>query len=134
MSSPGGGPFGTIWSHKLGLRSPRPNNKQAGNTDPLINKQVPKVLHITPTDKGPPPRGTRLSSTYQWAGTCPSHQEAGHKLLYFTYKEADTRSKTGYTPLTYKKEIMQKAYKMRRQRNMNQMKEQDNPHTHLHAK
>ena len=37
VSSCAGCHFGRIWPHPLGLRSPRPNNKQSGNTAPPIS-------------------------------------------------------------------------------------------------
>ena len=40
VNSPGGGHFGKIWPHSSGLRSPRPNNKQVGNTAPPLSRQA----------------------------------------------------------------------------------------------
>ena len=39
VNSPGGGHFGKIWPQPSELRSPRPNNRQGGNTDPPISKR-----------------------------------------------------------------------------------------------
>ena len=58
------------------LRRPRPNNKVFSGTQPPL---------ITPRDMAPLTRGTRLSSTHQWAATSPSHQAACHKPLYQLY-------------------------------------------------
>ena len=46
-----------------------------------------------------PTRGTRPSSTHQWAGTSPSHQEACTSLrTNLTHQRAQTRSKRSYDP------------------------------------
>ena len=74
-----GGHFGKIWPHPSMLRSPRPNNKLGGNrqkTPPDTQSPL-----ITPRDKALSTRGIRISSTYQWAGTSLSHQEAYSKPL-----------------------------------------------------
>ena len=53
---------------------------------------------ITPRDKAPPTRGTRLSSPYQWAGTSPSHQEACSKPLYQLRPQGGRTPKQGGLP------------------------------------
>ena len=61
-----------------------PQAKQpAGETQPLPSAdRLPKVVLSsqsplnTPPDMGLSTRRTRPSSTHQWAGSCPSHQEA----------------------------------------------------------
>ena len=40
-----------------------------------------------------PTRGTRLGSTYQWAGTSPSYQEACHKSLYQLHPQGHRHQK-----------------------------------------
>ena len=78
VNFPGDGHVGKIWPHPSGLRSPKPNNKQVGTQPHLSAKRLPKVLLgtqlplIIPSDEVPPTRRTRISSTYQWAGTSPS--------------------------------------------------------------
>ena len=84
-----GGHFGKVWPHPSGLRILRPNNNLGGNTSPPISSlpkdplptgtQLHLILH---RDKSPSTRGMRISSTYQWAGTSPSHHEACSKPLY----------------------------------------------------
>ena len=65
---------------------------------------------ITPKDKAPPTRGTRHSSTYQWADTSPSHQEAYTiPCINFTHKGEDTTGKRDYNPAACKKETTEKS-------------------------
>ena len=46
-----------------------------------------------------PTRGTWTSSTHQWAGTRPSHQQAWASLLdSLTHQREDSRSKKNYNP------------------------------------
>ena len=89
-----GGHFGKIWPHPSALRILSPKEKPGkagGNTDSPNSKQAAKDPPptpgtqpplITPRDKAPPIREIRVSSTYQWVGTSPSHQEACSKPLY----------------------------------------------------
>ena len=88
VNSSRGGHFGKIWPHPSALRSPRPNNKGGSTQLPLI----------TPT------REIRISSTYQWTGTSPSHQEACSKPPYQIQPQGSRlRSKRGYNPTVFKK-------------------------------
>ena len=53
----------------------------------------------TPLDMALPTRGTRPSSTHQWAGTSPSQQEDSTSLLNsLTHQGAESRSKKNYNP------------------------------------
>ena len=67
MSSPKGHHFGKIWPHSSGLRSPRINSRQGGETsanrlpEDLPGTQLPL---ITPSDTASPSSGTRLSYTH----------------------------------------------------------------------
>ena len=60
----------------------RPNNNPDGITASPISKQDSQAPLISPRDKAPPTRGIGISSTYQWAGISPSHQEAYSKPPY----------------------------------------------------
>ena len=88
MSSSGDSHFGKIQPHLSGLRIPSPNNKLGGKqithqqTDCLKTPPGTQLPLITPRDKAPLTRGIRISSTYQCAGTSPSHQETCSKPLY----------------------------------------------------
>ena len=63
------------------IRAEKPQAKQQTTWEPFISS-LPKVLPdtqpplITSRDIAPLTRRTRLSSTHQWKGTSPSHQEA----------------------------------------------------------
>ena len=83
-----GGHFGKIWPTHQIWEAPgqttnqvgtQPNHQQTGCLKTPPGTQPPL---ITPRDKVPPPRGVRISSSYQWAGTSPSHQEACSKPPY----------------------------------------------------
>ena len=50
VNVPRGGRFGKIWPQPSGLRGPRPNNRQGGNTAPLISKHATQ----SPPDTQPP--------------------------------------------------------------------------------
>ena len=66
---------------------------------------------IPPRDKAPPTSRIRISSTYQWAGTSPSHQEVCSKPhTNFSQRGTDNRSKRGYNFIVYKKETTLKIY------------------------
>lgn len=70
-------------------------------------------------------RGTNTSSTHQWAGIGPFHKEAClSPQTNLTYKEADTRNKSGHNPATHRKERDQKHRKLEKimTENMFQMK------------
>ena len=75
-----------------------------------------------------PTRGTRPSSTHQWAGTSASHPEACTSLLdSLIHQGADSGSKKNYSHAACGREttITEIQTKVRWQRNMSQMKEQD---------
>ena len=61
--------------------------------------RLPKVLPgtepslIAPRDKAPPSQGTRFSSTCQWSGTSPSHQETCNKPLYQLHPQGGRHQK-----------------------------------------
>ena len=69
------------------LRSPRANKNSVGIQPHSSANRLPKVfpgtepLLITHRDKYPYTRGTRISTSYTWAGTSPSHQESCNKPL-----------------------------------------------------
>ena len=53
----------------------------------------------TPLNVALSTRGTRPSSTHQWAGSSPSHQEACTRpWTNLTHQRADTRRKRSYEP------------------------------------
>ena len=92
-----------IWHWDLApvLRHLRPNHQQGGNTAPPSADRLYKVslnpqppINI-PLDTVLPTRGTRPSSTHQWAGTSSSHLEActgpWTNLIHWG---ADTRRRT----------------------------------------
>ena len=90
-------------------------NRVGTQPHPLANR-LSKVLlgthmpQITTGGKAPSTRGARISSTYQWARTSPSHWEACKiTFINFPHKGADIRSKWGYSFLACKKETRQKA-------------------------
>ena len=81
---------------------------------------------ISPRDKGPPTRGIGISSTYQWAGISPSHQEAYSKCPLpprpkptSATRGADIRSKRGYNSIICKKVTTPKTYKNEKTENYN---------------
>ena len=83
----------------------RTNNQKDRNTAPSHSRQQLKVfLSPQPSlkytlDTALPTRGTRSSSSHQWAGTSPSHQEACTSVLdYPVHQRADTKSKRNYNP------------------------------------
>ena len=82
---------------------------------------------ISPREKAPPTRGIGISSTYQWIGTRPSHQEAYSKPLYQLQPQGgqtpEVREAT--TLLTVKRSPYQKPIKMKRQRTITQMREKE---------
>ena len=122
MSSSGGCHFRNIRLHPSGLRSLRPNNKQDGNIAPLISKQAA----YSPRHTAASNHAQRQSPTHQRDKTQLNLPVARHQPLTrsiatgpctnFTQKGADTRSK---------RRPHKKLYKMKSQRNMSQMKEQD---------
>ena len=60
---------------------------------------TPQLPLNKPSDKALPTKGTRPSSTHQWAGTSLSNQEAYTSLwTNLTNQGADTRSKKNYSP------------------------------------
>ena len=75
--------------------------------------RLPKVVLSSQTpqntlpDVALPFRGKRLSSTYQSAGTSPSHQEAYRSpRINLTHQEADNSSKRNYDPAACGKETI----------------------------
>ena len=89
----------------------RPSNRVRTQFHPLADR-LPKVTlspqsHLnTILDKALPTRGTRPSSTHQWSGTSPSHQEACTSLrTNLTHQREDTRSKRNYSPAACKTEM-----------------------------
>ena len=85
---------------------------------------------ISPRDKAPPARGIRISPTYHWAGTSPSHQEAYIKPQYQLQpqggKTSEVRDCT--TLLSAKMSSHKKTIKikMKRQRTITQIREKEN--------
>ena len=129
-------------THQSVLRSPRANNNPGGITAPPISKQAahrppaPPISKqaaqrppgtqlplIPPRDKAPPTRGIGISSTYQWAGFSPSHQEAYSKLPYPLQPQEGWTS--GVQLLSAKRRPHQKPMKMKRQRTIPQTREQE---------
>ena len=84
---------------------------------------------ISPRDKAPPTRGIRISSTYQWAGTSPSHQEAYSKPPYQFQPQGGQTSEVreGTILLSAKRTPHQKPIKMKRQRTITQIGEKEKP-------
>ena len=86
---------------------------------PSANR-LPKVLQgtqlplITPRDKAPPTSGQAPVSPIRKPAIRPSIN-----------LPTEGRHKKGHNPIACKKETTQKARKMKRQRNISQMKEQD---------
>ena len=105
VSSPGGRHFGTeTWPHPTTCRlhcgdaSSQTTNRVGTHHHPSADR-LPKVILSpqpslnTPLDMALPTRGKRPSSTHQWAGTSPSHQEAcTNPWTNLTHQGADTRS------------------------------------------
>ena len=114
-------------THQSVLRSPRANNNPGGITAPPISKQAAQrppgtqLPLISPRDKAPPTGGIRISSTYQWAGISPSHQEA------YSKPPIPTSAIRGQTPevreattlLSVKKVTRPKTYKNEKTENYN---------------
>ena len=73
---------------------------------------------ISPRDKATPTRGIRISSTYQWASTSPSHQEAYSKPLYPYQPQGGQTPKVrdATTLLSVQRSPHQKPIKTKRQR------------------
>ena len=116
-----GGHFGKIWPHPSVNRLP---------------KDFPR--HIVPLilsrDKAPPTRGIRISSTYKWAGTSSSHQEAYSKPLNRLQPQGGGHQKQERLQLycLQKGDHTKNLYKMKRQRIMTQIREQEkNPEKQL---
>ena len=82
---------------------------------------------ISPRDKVPSTRGIRISSTYQWAGASPSCQEAYNKPLYQLQPQGGQTPevKEATTLLSVKRSPHQKPIKMKRQRTITQIREQE---------
>ena len=110
----------------------RPNNQQGVRTQlhtsadrlpkVILRRQLPLNTHgiALPTWE------TRPSSTHQWAGTSPSHQEAWTSPWISLNKRASTRSKGYHNPSACGMENTNRNLdKMKWQRNMFQMKGQD---------
>ena len=120
MPFSGGGHFGKIWPHPLSVSTEKPQGKQSrweSQSHPSVNR-----LPLIPSrDKALPSRGIRISSTYQWAGISPSHQEAYSKppTLTSATRGADTRSKRGYNSIICKKVTTPKTYKNEKTENYN---------------
>ena len=95
--------------------------------------RLPKVILSQPLplnrplNMALPTRGTRPSPTDQWAGTSPSHKEAcTSPWINLTQHGADTRTRKNYSlPAWGTETTNRKVDKMRWQRNMFQMEEQD---------
>ena len=120
--------MGKILPHPSALRSPGQTIVQVGSQlHPSVNrlpKDSPgtKPPLISTRDKATHTRGIGISSTYQGAGISPSHQEAYNKPPIPTSANgggADTRSKTGYNSIIYKKVTTPKTYKNEKTENYN---------------
>ena len=111
VSSPEGHHFGTkTWPHPTACSlqcwdtSGQTTNRVGTQPHPSTNK-LPKVV-LNPQlplntllDTALSTRGTKPSSTHQWAGTSPTHQEAcTSPWTKLTHQGADTRSKRNYSP------------------------------------
>ena len=111
LSSPGGRHFGTeTWPHPTASRlqcwnaSDQTTNSVGTQPHPSADR-LPEVIPSqqppvnTPLDVTLPIRGTRPSSTHQWAGTSPPNQEAcTSSWTKFTHQGVDTRTKKNYSP------------------------------------
>ena len=94
MSSPRGCHFGTeTWPHPIACRlqcgdaSGQTTSRGVTQPHPSVDRLLEVVLSSQvplniPFDTALPTSGTRPSSTLQWAGTSPSHQEACRKPLH----------------------------------------------------
>ena len=100
------GEYSLVWVHlEAATSSPRPIPSQqcwdaSGQTANRAGTQphpsADRLLKVF-LSTALPTRGTRPSSTYQWAGTSPSYQEACTSLLdSFIHQRADSRSKKNY--------------------------------------
>ena len=89
----------------------------------LLGTQLPL---ITPRDKAPPTKGIRISSTYQWAGTSLSHQEACSKPLYQLQPQGGRHKKQVRVQPYALQKHNQNLYKMKRQRITTQIRQQEN--------
>lgn len=87
LSCPGGGHFGETWHRPSGLRCPRPDSQTHQQKRRLQSSQAHSHLQSHPETKTPPTRGTRLSSTFQWAGTVPpTKKPAANPSTLFTHQ------------------------------------------------
>ena len=124
----GGGHFGKIWPHPSSWRSPRQTIIQMGSQyHPSVNslpKDPPKHHATSNLTQGqsPPTRRIRTSSTFQWAGTSPSNQEAYSKppRTNFSHGGGCIGSKS-----LQKGDHIKNLYKMKRQRTITQIREQE---------
>ena len=104
--------------HPSARRSPRPNNKPVGTQPHPSAKRLPKdppgtqPPFISPRDKAPPTRGIRVSPTYQWAGTSPSHQEACGKPPHQLQPQGGwtSEAREATTPLSAERRPCKKIY------------------------
>ena len=130
-----GGRFGKIWPHPSALRSPgqtiiwvgtqpHPSVNNLPKDPPTPGTQPPL---ISPRDKAPPPRGIRIGSTYQWAGTSPSHRETYSKRLYQLQPQGGRHQKQEKLQLycLQKGNHTKNLYKVKRQRTMTPIKDQE---------
>ena len=135
MCSSRGSHFGKIWPYPSVLRSPRRKNNPGGSQPkPSVNRlpkdppgtQPPLTSH---RDKAPHTRGIEISPTYQWAGTSPSHQEANSKSPYQLHPQGDQTSEVrgATTLLSAKRDHTKKPIKVKRQRTITWIKEQEKP-------
>ena len=118
------------WPHPLGLRSPRPNNKLGRNTAPPISIQAALIpprhtggLYSHPKTKPHPPEGQDSAPP-----TSPFNQEAHQKPLYQLHSQGGRHQKQKRLQpysLQKRRPSHRKLCKMKRQRNMSYMKEQD---------
>ena len=140
VSVPGGCHFETkVWPHPTAYRlqcwdASGQTTSRAGTQSHPSADRLPKVSLSpwrppnTPLDTSLLARGTRHSSIHQCAGTTPSHQEACTSLLGQLHPPGGRHQKQEELQccsLQHKDHKHRKLDKMRWQRNMFQMKEQD---------
>ena len=116
------------------ISAEKPQDKQQSRWDsqprPSVNR-LPKEPPGTqppltsPRDKAPHTRGIAISSTYQWAGISPSHQEAYSKLPYPLQPQGGQtpEGREATTLFSVKRSPHQKLIKMKSQRTITQMRE-----------
>ena len=100
--------------HQDGKAPVQTTKRQRTQPHPSANRllKVPlgtELPLITPRDKAPPIRVTRLSTTHQWSGTSPSQLQACNKPLYQLPPQGQTAEARKATTLQPAKIVQTKS-------------------------